>query len=234
MDRIQKSPRGPVTSRRSIVRTAAWAVPVVAAVSAAPMAAASIDPVWDPTSNGTGGSLVYSGATKALTGYQEAWLGLDEEVRGTVRIPRLTATFNRSGAWGSPPPRFLGPAQQSLSVGSTLVIPSSGFTWVVASIDSTILVLSGGPATIPGSATDVRTPRIRISGVGDESGGTATMGVTLTGADGNDSGGTSTVQVGPRPAAQRAAAVEDVDRGDSSGGSIESEDASSDGAEYLD
>lgn len=238
MKGMQKGAGVPIASRRTVVKTAAWAVPVIAAVSAAPMAAASSEPVWDPDSNGTSGNLAYratstTGSINTVTGYQDAWLGLDGAVPGAVRIPMLSATFTRYGAWGSTPspPTFLGPASQTLAVGTTLTV-SSGFTWLVTSISSTTLVLSGGPGRIAGSATEVRTPRIRISGYGDYSGGIATIEVSLTGAGGNDSGGTSSVQVGrPQAAARRALAAEDADSASAESGISESASSGSDGTE---
>lgn len=181
MDQLEREVEPQGISRRTIVQAAAWAVPVVAVASAAPMAAASTEPQWNPDGNGTTGSLNIAG--NSITGFEYATYGLTPypDAFRNVDIPALTVTWTRSGAWEPTPTMSLGTgsASDGLNVGS--VITYQGLTWTVVSNNGTSISMTSAPTTVPGDREETRTPRVNISGSGDGSGGTAVFGVSLTG-----------------------------------------------------
>ena len=181
MDHLEREVEPQGISRRTIVQAAAWAVPVVAVASAAPLAAASTEPQWNPDANGTTGSLNLSG--NSITGNEYATYGLTPypDAFRNVDIPSLTVTWTHSGAWEPTPTMSLGTgsATNGLNVGS--VITYQGITWTVASNNGTTLVMTSAPTTVAGDREEFRSPRVNISGSGDGSGNKAYFGVTLTG-----------------------------------------------------
>lgn len=193
MDEIEREGESRGPSRRTVVTAAAWTVPAIAVAAALPMAAASQNPVWDPSTNGVGGQLNAT-LPNTVSGYANASYGLSGDAPDSVRIPQLTATWTVSGAWQGTPTLSLGSgsATNGLQVGS--VITYQGLTWTVTSNTGIVVVMVSTPITLPGSTSVVRTPTVNVSGPGDGSGNDAKFGVSLAGGQGT-SGATFNVSV---------------------------------------
>ncbi|MBK0418962.1 hypothetical protein JD276_07930 [Leucobacter sp. CSA1] len=169
--------------RRSVVKAAAWAAPVIATAVAVPAMSASSQPVWEIDASGVSGSLNASASTNTVSGSASAYYGLDGSSSQSIIVPALTATYTRSGAWASSPaPVFslLGASgSDGLNPGSIIVL--NGLTWTVVSNDGIQVVMTSQPTTVP-NTWELRSPNIRVSGQGDGSGERAYWGVELTGA----------------------------------------------------
>lgn len=167
--------------RRQLMKAAAWAAPVVAVVASAPLAAASQSPNWNrtPTGFGTQGNLGTNPTLPHLAGHQSAYLRLVSQT-GNVAIPMLTAVYTYSGAWSS--------ASFSDQDGNPFAVNDQfdvdGFIWSVQSVTASSVTLISVTTSIPGSVTRIESPTLQVIGQGDGSGGTASVGVTLTAAGG--------------------------------------------------
>lgn len=188
-------------SRRTVVKAGAWAVPVVAAAVALPMAAASGGTVvWpsDPSENGSEGTVNYTNATNELSGREEAYYLVEVSGTGTATLPPLTATFTTTGAWMQPVTFATSNGGAALTVGQTLSGRQSLVQWTVVSITADTVVLAAAPQPIPaGTSQRLATPRLWAYGSGDTAvGGQAAFGVVLSGGSGAVTGSNgSTVSV---------------------------------------
>ena len=175
--------------RRQVMKAAAWAVPVVAVVASAPLAAASQSPDWDPTGSGVSGNILNTPAgSSTMTGRVQPQYLLNGNYLPTnnVAIPTLTATYNLSGAWANPAQAFtLGPgstATNGLNVGS--VITTGAMSWTVTINTNNAVTMVSNNTTVPGDTINVFAPRLNVSGPGDNSGNQVHIGGTISGVAG--------------------------------------------------
>lgn len=197
MSEIESTTTPKNMNRRTVVKAAAWAVPVVATAVAVPAFAATNPPQppapkWDPVQSGSAGGL--SVTNNAISGSERAYYGFTEEVQtGGATIPTLTAVFTVSGAWAPGAVISKSNGGAPLAVGDTL--SRGGVTWQVTSVSPGMVTIVSITTTLLESAAEVSTPVIFFNGTGDGSGNQATCTVLLSGAPIGSTGGSHNVQV---------------------------------------
>ena len=197
---LNHTPESTGMQRRQVMKAAAWAVPVVAVVASAPLAAASQSPDWFEAGNGSTGALNRSAGNNNLTGYVMAHYELIPLANGNIAVPPLTVTITRGqpvNNWATNGPWTLGPGYTPSTapdpvfpaVGSTVTTPE-GFVWQVASDNGTTLVFTSVTTSYPASNQYLRSPRVHTTGTATPGGVQAYLRIDMVGApNSNETGG---------------------------------------------